>query len=273
MSAALIIAAASIKEHSRRKLIAFFVITSVAMTLVLGYLVLRRSDTGGFFGEGSTLITAVALGVFEVFMLLATLAVSMGNIGAPFKSGEAQLVLARPISRSQYALGRLMASWASVIGLAILFLIETEAVRLVAGYGLSLDLLGHWGITAFNFLLVAVITTIFSVFFSTPVIAAIFGYIAQTIANSIGLLEGLVRVGIIKGFAGKGIRLVWYAFPKFLVSPLRARVPSGPGAESARGVIGAMEALKNTPVMVTWAVAYMLGLVLLLLFLVTRREI
>ncbi|MCA1839710.1 MAG: hypothetical protein ABR507_04170 [Actinomycetota bacterium] len=272
MKAIAVIAGYTLCEHSRRKLIAFFAIASLVLTLALGYLVLRNSDTGGVFGAGGLLVNAGVTSVFQLFILLAALAVSMGNIGAPFANGEAQVVLARPVSRAQYALGRLSASWLIVIALAVLMLLETEAVRVAGHVGWSSGYVAHWASSAFNAMVVTTITTILSIYFSTPVIAAVLGYVAQTIAGGVGLLEGLARAGIIKGFLATSVRVTWYVFPKFLNSPLTVKGAAG-ASRAGAGLTEALSTLTNSPGLIAWAFAYLVGLVLLTLFLVSKREI
>ena len=69
----------------------------------------------------------------------------MNNIGRPFSDGEAMLVLARPVARWQYALGRLLASMALVVGLCLLLATLLQGVNLIEDRDLGMATVGPLG--------------------------------------------------------------------------------------------------------------------------------
>src|SRR5918999_260191 len=70
-----VIMSASVREHSRRKLIFVFAGLSVAVTVIL-IAVTRDASAEAVFGPQAGLGNFVALGVLQLFALTATLAVS-----------------------------------------------------------------------------------------------------------------------------------------------------------------------------------------------------
>lgn len=263
MNAVLTIASASLLEHSRRKLIAFFVLVSIAVTGVLLYL--TRTEAGEIFFGPDNRGTLLSLGFMQFFALLATLAVSMGNIGRPFASGEALTVLARALARWQYALGRLLGSLAVVAGMCALMALELQIVQVAAGRSDPGLLWAHWAITAFNLAVVAAVTTLLSALISTPILVAIIGYFANSAIGGVRFARALVRQAHLTGLVPKMIDLLWYITPKFLNSPLERRQLT---ADIERVLGGG-----NSPGLAVWAVAYLAGLVALTLVLASRKDV
>lgn len=269
MNAILIIAGAAVKEHSRRKLILFFIGFSLLVMAVLFYFVIDQKGQQVFF-SGQGIVATVADSVLSFLALVAALAVSMGNIGQPFASGEALSVLARPVTRWQYALGRLVGSIAVIAGLCLLLAVELQIVQIVAEETeAAADLWGHWAVTAFNLTILAGIATLLSVAVSTPIIVAIIAYFVQQVAGGIALariLLGQFPPGGDPGVIKTIVEVLWYITPKFLTSSLQARRAQLP-EQIAQGFF------QNPPWLIAWALAWLVGIVALTLFFVRRKEV
>ncbi|MGH2773033.1 MAG: ABC transporter permease [Actinomycetota bacterium] len=266
MNQVLTIAAASVREHSRRKLIMFFVGASLILAAGLAYFTLRQ-------GEGSPLALPVNLTAnrFMGFLaLIAALAVSMGNIGRPFADGEAAMLLARPVARWQYAAGRLLASVLVVGGLCALMVVELQAVRLLDGSGISSGLWGYWAVQWFNLTLIVSIATLLSVVIGNPVIVAVCTYFIDQLMSGISFLYRSAELGRIAGEASGVIKFLWYVTPKQLSSALFLR-ELGAGSAEARQVMEAL--VGNTATMALWATAYLAGIIALTMALVARKEL
>lgn len=265
-----IIAAATFREHSRRKLIAFFALLSIGLTGVLLYF---TRDTSGeaVFGVASTMGTVAALGVLQVLALVVTLAVSMGNIGQPFSSGEALPVLARPVARWQYALGRFFGGIAAIAGLCLLMAVETQVVQLSAAGNVSMQIWGHWAVVLFNMSVVAALTTVLSSFIAVPILVAVIAFFVNQGVGAVSGLYRLVKTNLIQGSFGKLITYLWFVTPKFLSSPLE-RAQSAALSRSQEGTIEFFVPANDIG-LVLWACAWLVGLVLLALFITGRREI
>jgi ABC-type transport system involved in multi-copper enzyme maturation permease subunit len=264
----LVLVSASIVEHSRRRLIAFFGIGSVLLTAALIYLAKDRSGEV-FFGSSENAAFVASLGFLHLFALLATLAVSMGNVGRPFSTGEALTVLARPVTRWQYALARFLASTAVVVGICVLLAVETQVVQVVAAGTFSGSLWGHWGTEIFNLTLLAALATVLSTVIAAPILVAVLAYVVNQVASGIGVLRRLTEVGVIGGSLGRIIDVGWYVTPKLLTSPLTIQ---GTGPRDSIGQpVNLM--IENSAGLVLWGALYLVGLVLLSLWLTNRKEI
>lgn len=266
MNGLLTIASFSVMEHARKKVIIFFVAVSVLVTLALLYLELNPNDSMALFGPIEDIARFASIGILGSIGALAALAVSMGNIGQPFSSGEASLILARPVTRIQFAAGRLLASATIVSALCLLVALETQAVNLIGGSGFSADLWGHWGIQAFNLVLLVIVTTLLSVLISTPVIAAIVAFMIMQALGGISLAHRLVEVGEVSGNLSSFLELAWWVTPKQLTSPW---LVEGLDQASANGML----LRRDSAWMVLWAIAYAIGLVGAILLLVRKKEV
>lgn len=265
MTPALVIAGATVREHSRRKLIAFFVIASALLMVVLLFVAANTQTRQIFFGSspaGSFLMAAL-LGTFA---LIAAIATSMGNIGRVFNSGEALLVLARPISRAQYVAGRFCGGLVVTWGLAVLFALETQIVHQVAAGRTSGVAWEHWGVMAVNLSVVAAVATLFSAFISNPIVAAVLAYFAYQVINAAELVYRLAQANFLPGAFEVAARVLWLITPKFLVSPF-SRMQGSTGSDLAQ-FLGS-----NSFGLVVWVLGWFLGLMALSALVATRRDI
>ena len=266
----LAIAASSIREHSRRKFILFFAVFSLLLMAAMLYAT-KDSSAEAVFGPRGEIATFAALGVLEFLAVIAALAVSMGTIGQPFANGEAALTLARPVARWQFALGRYLGSAAVIAGLCLLLAVESQIVEFAGASDFSPMLWGHWGVTAFNLMIVAAMTSVASVFFSAPVLAAVVGFFALQ-ASQIGrVFYTLVRNGFVHGTLAKLFRLAWYVTPKQLPSPLETNQAAATNQMPTGQVIDFV--ISITPGLVIWAAVWLVGLLALTLYLTQRKEI
>jgi hypothetical protein len=267
-----VIMSASVREHSRRKLIFFFAGLSVAVTVIL-IAVTRDASAEAVFGPQSGLGNFVALGVLQLFALTATLAVSMGNIGQPFANGEALGVLVRPVARWQYVAGRFLGSTAVIAGLCLLMAIETQVVQLVATGDLSGTIWGHWGITTFNLIVVAAVTTLVSVFASVPILAAVAGFFANQITEAAEGFYNLTRSEQIGGTLAKILKLAWYVTPKYLTSPMEEAQATALIGEGGLPADVSAIVLPNSVGLTLWALAWLVAILALTVYLTGRKEL
>jgi ABC-type transport system involved in multi-copper enzyme maturation permease subunit len=265
MNQVLAIARASLLEHVRRKLIAFFVLGSLAFTGFLLYVATTQESALArtFAYSDSALATFASLSFLPLFALLAALAVSMGNINRPFTSGEILMVLARPVSRVQFAAGRLVASVAVVVALCALLAVETQVVSVVDTGSLFSLLWGHWAAAAFSLCVIAALTTLFSSALAAPGLAAVLGYLVYQGVGPVTLGHNLVRQGTLHGGLARIIDAAYYLMPKFFSSPLVLRARNAPEPD----MIAA-----NTPAHAVWAVGYLAVVVALVLWRTQQKD-
>lgn len=266
MSALLTIARSAVREHSRRKLIAVLVGLSLVTSAVVAWLG-RGGQAGAIFGQDTNLGAVAALGVLQLVALVAALAVSMGNIGQPFESGQALMILARPVARWQFALGRYAASVVVLTGLCLLMALETQAVQLIAGGKADSDLWLHWLVVLFNHSVIAAYTTLISAVISLPVVVAIIAFFFHQVIGTILGLQRLVQAQVITGTSVPVIDAIWNLSPKYLVSPLES------GQAKALAEQGELVFSTTTPGLVVWASAWLLGFLVLSVVATSRREL
>lgn len=262
------IAAVSVREHSRRKLIIVFVVITLVITL--GQIAFFVN-----FGRGgavaATLSSFLSAGLFARLAFVAALAVSMGNIGRPFADGETALVLARPVARWQYVLGRLASSICLVAALCLLMAIETQAVRVASGHRMSAAMWGYWGIQAYNLTILSALTTLVSVFAASPVLAGVLAFVVDRFAGGVDLLYRMGEVGGLQGgFAGV-LRVAWLLTPKTLHTPLAGLAGELGGA--AASPVGGAGSVENSAGLVAWSLGYLASMISLTIIAARRKEV
>lgn len=270
MNAVLTIARASITEHVRRKLVLFFAAISVVSGIGLIFVAMNDSLTTTLVGAAVGLATVLSVTLLPGMATLAAVAVSMNNIGRPFSDGEAMLILSRPVARWQYALGRLMASMALVVGLCLLLATILQAVNLIEDRNLGAELWGHWATQAFNLILLASITTLMSAWINNPVLAAFVAFFLYASSNAISTLYLFVTTGRIGGIGGGIITALWYLTPKRLISPLAMDQMQRAGDMAGSST---MLLIESTGMRIAWAVAYLLAMIALTFALIQRKEL
>lgn len=270
MNAVLTLARASITEHVRRKLVLFFFVMSLLAGAGLVYVSLNSDLTSTLVGTAVGLATVLSVTLLQGMATLAAVAVSMNNIGRPFSDGEAMLVLSRPVARWQFALGRLLASMALVVGLCFLLATLLQGVNLIEDRDLGLELWGHWGTQAFNLILLVSITTLMSALMNNPVLAAFVAFFIYSASNAVSSLYLFVTTGRIGGAVGSVVTALWYLTPKRLISPLALEQ-----MERGGNLVGASTVLliESTELRIAWASAYLLAMIALTFMVVQRKEL
>lgn len=259
------IAGASIREHWRRKLILVFVVITLAVTVVQ---ITSSSEQGRPNTVAGILSGFISSTVFAQLAFVAALAVSMGNIGRPFSDGEAALILARPVARWQYALGRLTGSVGLVAGLCLLMAVEAQAVRLSHGQPMSLTTWSYWGVQAYNLTVISALTTLISAFTASPGLAAILALVVYSFAGAVDLV--FRATGGFEDPLPIGILIAWLATPKML----RAST-SGTGGEfrGSGSPIELFPGMANPASLVAWSLIYLALMVWITIITVKRKEV
>ncbi|MBW3588186.1 MAG: hypothetical protein KY429_02070 [Actinobacteria bacterium] len=258
----LVVSGFTLLQHSRRKLIAFFLIGSAVITA--GGIALEAIQSEAEMIFGPLPLAGIVQGFLSFFATIAVLTVSMGNFNQSFKEGEATIVLSRPVGRWQYTLGRLLASVGIAAGLCIIFAAEVQIVQIVAKSSDPGLLWAQWGVAIFNFSVLVAIASLLSAVIPVPILVAIVGYFAQLIIG--GLMAGhrAIEAGGLSGWFSKVLEALYYITPKFLNAPVDpATVPA-----EMRSFFGG-----NSAGVVIWAVAYLAAMVLATIFLVNRKEV
>ena len=270
MNAVLTIARAAITEHVRRKLVLFFLVLVGLAAVGLLYVSLNEDLTRTLVGTAVGLATFFSVNLLQGLSTLAAVALAMNNIGRPFADGEAMLVLARPVARWQYALGRWLGSVALVVALCLLLSLLLQGINLIESRDLGVELWGHWGTQAFNLILLVSISTLMSALIGNPVVAGFVAFLVYASSGLVSTLYLLVDTGRIGGGGAAVITALWYLTPKRLISPLELERLAQGG-----DLVGASSSMliESTEARVLWAVAYLLVVLGLTFALVQRKEI
>ncbi len=269
MKPVLTIALAAVREHSRRKFLLFFVVILLAVTAGMIYVTYNRTVGGALFNAAVNLVNVASISFMFFIAALTTIAISMGNIGRPFSDGEAMLVLARPLSRAQYAIGRLFGSVFVVLFLCLLMAGQMQVIQLFEDTQISSQLPGHWATTAFNLTLLAAITTLLSSVLNTPILVAIGAYLVYQALGAISVLNVMAKSGILRGWMGGAMRIAYFLSPKTLVSPL-ASSQLNEAAPRGGGVPSVPSTSTGTILM---AFVYLAAIVLATVVIVQRKDL
>lgn len=262
MKTALTIARAAFIEHTRRRLVVFFLVASVLVTAPLVYLA-RSQEGTPLVDTPRGLAVLASLGVLQLVALIATIAVSMGAIGRPFATGEALTILARPVARWQFAVGRLLASAGLAVAFCVVLAAETAVIQLVAEGGIRGVLWAHWAVTAFNLVVVATIGTVLSAILSNTVMAGVLTFFVYETILLVGRVYREVSGGALEGSIANSVRVAWFMTPKVLTSPLAfVLVP-----DEARANLAPI-----TIPLFAWAAAWVVGLAAFAAFLTARKD-
>ena len=270
MNAVVTIAQASVTEHVRRKLVLFFGILVFLAAAGLLYVSFNEDLSATLVGTAVGVATVFSLTLLQGLATLAAVAVSMNNIGRPFADGEAVLVLARPVARWEYALGRLLGSVALVIALCLVLAALLQGINAVEDRGLGTELWGHWATQAFNLTLLASITTLMSALFANPALAGFASFVLYASSGLVSTLYLLVSSGRVGGLAGAVITALWFLAPKPLISPLA--VDRGDEAGNLAGAAGLM-LISSSWARLAWGVAYLAAAIALTVAVVQRKEL
>jgi Cu-processing system permease protein len=211
----LAVAAVTVREALRRKVqvnLLLFALLLVVVSLVLSSLTV---------GENHRIASDLGLTAMEVMGSLIAVFLGASLVAGDVERRVLYPVIAKPISRAQYLLGR-YAGLAATLLVNLAVMGATLALMLVVDAGslrpLDLALLSAYAMMAVHFLVVAAIAILFSSFTSTT-LAAIFA-LAVTVA---GRLSGDLRTL----WSGEGAalgRALWYVLPNLSALSLNESV-------------------------------------------------
>ncbi len=284
---ALIVARFTLQEAISRRLILAGVIISLAFVglFALGFSLLYGwAESEGEMGRGGSLVTVFAgtaltvLGLYSVHFLSSFLALflSVGAISSEIDSGTLHAVLARPIRRLEFVVGR----WIGVAGLMlayvgamaslvllVAFLIAgyepTSAPRTVALMALGSVLLltvSLFGSTVLSTLANGVV--VFSLF-GLAWIAGIIEFIGRNLGN-----QAMVNLGIVVSLIVPSDE-VWRSASYYAQSPAFLLAAGGRGGDS----IPFFSTLAPTAPFLIWALIYPLLFLSLAVLAFSRRDL
>jgi ABC-type transport system involved in multi-copper enzyme maturation permease subunit len=278
----LVVARWTVAEAVSRRLVLAAVLLSVAFVGVFGlaFSILygrAEADTGEgatFPVFAATLLTVLGLYAVQFMAAFLALLLSAGAISGEAESGTLHAVLARPLGRAQYLMGRWIASVALltvyVVAMAGSLLLIARAVagyqpvdpvRAVALLVLETILLLTVGLLGSSFLPTLANAVVLFSLFGLAWLGGIVEFIGQAVAN-----QTLVNLGVVVSLVFPS-DAVWRAASYYLQPPLFL------GEAATRGGIPLASLTPPTTALLLWVLAYPVATLLAALRTFARRDL
>jgi Cu-processing system permease protein len=278
----LVVARWTVAEAVSRRLVLAAILLSVAFVGVFGlaFSILygrAEAETGGdgtFPVFAATLLTVLGLYAVQFLAAFLALLLSASAISGEVESGTLHAVLARPLSRAQYLMGR----WVASVALLSVYVVAMAGsllliARVVAGYQpvdplravallvLETILLLTAGLLGSSFLPTLANAVVLFSLFGLAWLGGIVEFIGQTVAN-----QTLVNLGVVVSLVFPS-DAVWRAASYYLQPPLFL------GEAVTRGGIPFAALTPPTTALLLWVLAYPAATLLAALRTFARRDL
>jgi Cu-processing system permease protein len=278
----LIVARWTLVEAVRRRLVlaavllsaAFVVLFAVAFSILYGRARSAQDQDGLFLVFAGTLQTVLGLYAVQFLAAFLALLLSVGAISSEVESGTLHAVLARPLRRSEYLLGRwlasagLLAGYVAVMATALLLVARVVAdyrpvdpVRAVLLMALEAVLLLTVGLLGSTFLPTLANGVVLFSLFGLAWMGGIVEFVGDTVGNQT-MVDLAVAVSLL--FPSDAI---WRAASYYL------QPPTFLGAAVSRGGIPFAALTPPTAALLAWSLAYPAAALLGALRTFARRDL
>ncbi|MEA2646778.1 MAG: hypothetical protein QOE92_1861 [Chloroflexota bacterium] len=242
----LAIALYTVRELARRKLL-YFLIGGGALLVILagiGLVLLRANAPEGTVPVGDysgfvliTMTTGISFFGVSFFTWIAAVAISVTLINHDLESGSVVSIFSKPVSRLEYAAGKVLAAAATLLVTSTVLGVGTWIVVLSQGGGHEAPLAKTFVLIAANQLTQMLIILPLSVRLNN-IVAAIIGVVVVQLAKLVGtahlLMHAIQDVGTpISSTVSDGFRLatrvvdvLYWLVPRYLESDLQKEVYS-----------------------------------------------
>ncbi len=223
-------------------------------------LVLNRVLTPLALGEGARITRDVGLSSISLLGLFIIILSGTALVHREIDKRTIGVILSKPISRSQFVVGRFLGLFATIATVALGMALLLQAVLLVTDRALDLEVLLASVMTVFELMVMTSIAVFFSAAVS-PILGAMITFGAYVAGSFSGDLLRLADIA--EGTAVRtGTKLLYYLLPNLEMFNLRTAAVHDIAIEPARVGAG-----------VLYALAYSAGLVLLAVVAFRRREL
>ncbi len=275
MSQALAVARYSLIELTRRRVLV--VIVAIGVVLMAGiaiapHLLAQPTPKDGVI----VMLTALAAEVPYAFTLCAFV-VGMTVINHDLDSGAVVSIFAKPMSRSSYTSGKLLASVSLLVLIAAIFTVGSLAV--VAANGGAVYGVVFWTCAALaaNIVLLMLLVMVLTVFLNNVVSAAIV-LVFHYLAGQVLTLHAMVQHNVITDAIGKAlINVAYWGVPHELTSDLQRQIMQLQidTGELRFGGSSPIDRLPNASgaVDIAFWFAYGVAIVLILFWSVRRKQV
>jgi ABC-type transport system involved in multi-copper enzyme maturation permease subunit len=276
VTATLVVARWTVTEAVSRRLVLAAILLSAAFVGVFGlaFSILygrAEAETGGdanFPVFAATLLTVLGLYAVQFLAAFLALLLSTGAISGEVESGTLHAVLARPLGRGQYLLGRWIASVALVsayvvamAGSLLLIARVVAPVKAVALLVLETVLLLTAGLLGSSFLPTLANAVVLFSLFGLAWLGGIVEFIGQTFSN-----QTLANLGVVVSLVFPS-DAIWRAASYYLQPPLFL------GEAVTRGGIPFAALTPPTTALLLWVLAYPVATLLAALRTFARRDL
>ena len=192
----------TLRELSRRKLLIFLVAGGAGLVLlaaILAALVRANAPAGTLPAKdfSGVLLLQVA-GLVSLFAWIAAVAIAVTLINHDLESGSVVSIFSKPVSRLQYALGKLIAAAVALLLIVVVLGVGTQLLVLVNGGGHETALLKTLLLITANELTQMLIILVLTVLMNNIVAAGI-GIVIMQVIKVVGTVNVLLHVAIDDG--------------------------------------------------------------------------
>lgn len=276
MTQALAVARYTLLELSRRRLLMLIVAIGVALTA--GIAILPHVLPGVKPGKDELIVMLTALGtVIPYAMTLCAFAVGMTVINHDLDSGAVVSIFAKPVSRSSYTFGKLLAAVSLLLLIAAIFTAGSLGVVAANGGGVYATAFWTCAALAANIVLLMLLVMVLTVYLNNIVAAAIvlvFNYLAGNVLVLYAMAQSNVITNAVLETA---VKIVYWGVPHELTSGLDRQILAMK-LDTGELVVGGFNPLDSVPgpsgtVDIVFWLAYVVAIALLLFWAVRRKQV
>lgn len=263
------IAALTYREHTRRKLVVFVLMGSLLIAVASIYGLTEADE-----GAGENNLEPLVVRSHQFLQLLAfaiAIGVSMTH-GEPLRTGEALTMLARPLRRWQYVVGRFLGSIAVVWLACVVMGLALQLPFVIQENRFFVVMIREWAVVGFNLTVLAGVGTLFSTILPSSLLAGLMALFVDRFAAAMAHFYRLAQTFPLRGVRDFVVRLGWWATPKHLVSPLDLwQQKTGVGVRFQSPFDTPLP--ENTVALALWGVGYLVAVLCATSILVRRKEL
>jgi Cu-processing system permease protein len=278
---ALIIAQLTVLEAVRRKLILVGAIISLAFIALyavgFSFLYSHRPESGGQVAVIGAMAFLTVFGLYAVNFLSAFLALflSVGSISGEIDSGTIQAILARPLRRSDYIMGRWL-GFSSIIAIYVALMASAllTVAQAISGYEAPhpLQAISLMSLSAVVLLTISLLgSSALSTLANGVLVFSLFGMawlagIIEVLGNALSN-QSMVTLGIIVSLIVPS-DAIWRGASFYLQSPVVLA-----GLSAGQDSLPFASSVAPTPALIVWSVVHVCVALLSAVLVFSRRDL
>lgn len=276
MTQTLAVARYTLIEISRRRVL--LVIVAIGLVLMAGIGIAPHVLPGNPTDKDRLIVSLTALaGIVPNAVLLCALAVGMTVINHDLDSGAVVSIFAKPISRSSYTAGKLLAGVSLLVLIAAIFTVGSLIVVAVSGGGAYEVVFWSGAALAANIVLLMLLVMALTVYLNNIVAAAIV-LVFNFVAGNVMSLQAMVQHNVITDAIAKAlINIAYWGVPHELASNLQRqimqmRLDTRELVAGGFDPLASIQGASGTVDIIFW-LGYVVAICLLLFWSVRRKQV